>query len=133
VQELITPQEFAQRAVGVPWRKWRSDFDGMDCFGLIVLYFRMVLGIDLGPVPQTDIATGFFAAKGWTECEPEAGATAWMAWRNGAPTHCGVVLPGSMLLHSEGSEDRPGNVRITRLAVMRRTYGDILFYRYSPC
>lgn len=118
---------------GIPWVKWRSDWQACDCFGLIVLYFREVLGVELGEVPQTDIAAGFFAADGWVECGPEAGATAWMAWRGGAPTHCGILLPGDRLLHSEGAETRPGNVRVTRLSVMRRAYGDIRFYRYSPC
>lgn len=130
---LLSPEEFTLRAIGVPWVKWRSDWQACDCFGLIVLYFREVLGVDLGEVPQTDIATGFFEADGWIECRPEAGATAWMAWRGGAPTHCGVLLAGARLLHSEGSETHPGNVRITRLAAMRRVYSDIRFYRYSPC
>lgn len=132
-KQLLSPEEFALRAVGVPWVKWRSDWKACDCFGLLVLYFREVLGVELGEVPQTDIAAGFFAAKGWVECGPEAGVTAWMAWRGGAPTHCGILLSGERLLHSEGSEMRPGNVRITRLPAMRRTYGDIRFYRYSPC
>ncbi len=133
MNSLITPDQFVARAIGIPWVKWRSDWQACDCFGCIVLYFREVLGIDLGPVPQTDIAAGFERAKGWIECGAEAGATAWMAWRAGSPTHCGIVLSGGRLLHSEGSVTHPGGVRVTRLAAMRRVYGDIRFYRYSPC
>lgn len=133
MQALISSSEFVTRAVGVPWIKWRSDWQAMDCFGLLVLYFREVLGVDLGPVPQTDIATGFDRALGWVECAQEAGATAWMAWQCGAPTHCGIVLPGSMLLHCEGSDARPGNVRVSRLDAVRRVYGEVRFYRYAPC
>lgn len=130
----MTPDEFVRRAVGVPWERWRSDWQAMDCFGCIVLYFREVLGVDLGPVPQTDIATGFDAAPGWQQCEAEAGATCFMAWRAGAPTHCGVILAGDMLLHAEGSIERGGSVKVTRLAVMRRLNPDIRFYRYAaPC
>lgn len=128
----MTAQEFATRAVGLPWVRWRSDWQAVDCFGLIVLYHREVLGIDLGAVPQLDIASGFHAAQGWRECGIEAGATCFMAWRNGAPTHCGILLPGAMVLHSEGSDEHPGSVRITRLAAMQRAYGEIRFYRHDP-
>lgn len=129
----MTAQEFAARAVGTSWVRWRSDWAAMDCFGLITLYHREVLGLELGAVPQSDIAVGFNAAQGWQECGLEAGATCFMAWRNGAPTHCGVLLPGAMVLHSEGSLDHPGSVRVTRLATMQRAYGEIKFYRYSRC
>lgn len=127
----MTPQEFAARAVGIPWERWRSDWQAMDCFGLIVLYHREVLSIDLGAVPQTDIATGFDMAHGWVECTQEAGSACFMAWRNGAPTHCGIVLPGDVVLHSEGAQDRHGSVRVTRIDAMRRAYGEIKFYKYT--
>ena len=130
---LLTPSQFTSRAVGLPWVRWQSSWESMDCYGLVILYHREVLGIDLGAVPQSDIAAGFNAAQGWEECGIEAGATCFMAWRNGAPTHCGVLLPGAMVLHSEGSQDHPGSVRITRLAAMQRAYGEIKFYRYSRC
>lgn len=128
----MTPEEFAARSVGLPWVRWRGDWQACDCYGLITLYFREVLGVDLGPVPQTDIETGFLAARGWLECGPEPGATAWMAWRDGAPTHCGILLPGGRVLHSEGSPDRPGSVRVSSLPAVVRVYGgDVRFYRYT--
>lgn len=133
---LMTPDQFickAMAAPGIPWRKWCSGWDFCDCFGLIVLWFREVLGIELGAVPQTDIASGFAVARGWVECGAEAGATAWMAWHDASPTHCGVVLPGGRLLHCEGSASHPGSVRVSRLAAVARVYGELRFYRYTPC
>jgi cell wall-associated NlpC family hydrolase len=130
---LMSPAAFASRVVGAPWQRWACSWSSMDCFGLVVLYFREVLGVDLGQVPQTDIASGFTASSGWVECGPEPGATAWMAWRDGAPTHCGVLLPDGKLLHSEGTPERPGRVRVSRLAAVAQFYGDdIRFYRYAP-
>lgn len=130
---LMTPQAFAERAVGVPWKKWQSNWAGMDCFGCVVLYFREVLGIELGDVPRTGIAEGFHAAPGWHECEAGAGATCFMAWRDGAPTHCGMLLSPSEVLHAEGSEDHHGSVRVSRLRAVQQMYGLIKFYRYAPC
>lgn len=127
----MTPEQFAQRAVGMPWVRWASSWDSCDCFGLVVLFWREVLGVDLGAVPRTDIATGF-AAAGWEQCSAEPGATGFMAWRDGAPRHCGVLLGGGLLLHAEGGEERGGSVRATRLPAMRRLYPDIRFYR-PPC
>ncbi len=129
----MTAAEFAARMVGRPWRKWRADFDAADCYGLIVLYFREVLGVDLGDVPQTDIAAGFARAAGWIECAAQAGATCFMAWRDGSPTHCGILLDVQRVLHSEGSDERSGSVRVTRLAALARVYGELRFYRYAPC
>lgn len=130
----MTPTEFASRMIGVPWRKWHASWEAVDCYGIVVLYFREVLGIDLGEVPQTDIVAGFTAARGWVQCEPAAGATCFMAWRDGSPTHCGILLDAARVLHAEGSETVPGSVRITRLAALRRIYGDdVRFYRYTAC
>lgn len=131
----MTPDEFVRRAIGIPWCRWRSDFRAMDCFGLIVLWYREVLGIELGEVPHTDIATGFIALRpGWAESDPEPGCTGFMTWRDGAPTHCGVLLHGGQLLHSQAGHPIPehGSVRLTRLTVMQRLAPDIRYYRYTP-
>lgn len=129
----MTPQEFALRAVGIPWRKWRADWQSCDCFGLIVLWYRHVLGLELGEVPQTDIAAGFALAAGWQRCDPAPGVTCWMAWRGDAPTHCGVLFSASEVLHAEGSDEHPGSVRLSRLRAVAQVYGEIRFYRYAPC
>lgn len=125
----MSPDAFAARMVGVPWVRWASEWGRVDCYGLLVLYFREVLGVDLGSVPHTDIAAGFALASGWDECGPGPGAAAFMSWRGGAPTHCGVVLPDGRLLHAEGSPERGGSVRITRMAAMARLYSDLRFYK----
>lgn len=129
----MTPQEFAARAVGLPWAKWRSDWQAMDCYGLVILWFREVLGIDMGEVPHTDIATGLANAPEWVECHSSDGPVMWMAWVGGRPAHCGVFLDHRRALHAEGSEGQPGSVRITRIPALQRTYGQIKLYRYTPC
>lgn len=129
----MTPQEFAARAVGLPWAKWRSDWQAMDCYGLVILWFREVLGIDMGNVPQTDIATGLVNTPEWVECDTSEGPVMWMAWVGGRPAHCGVFIDARRAIHSEGSEEVPGSVRVTRIAALQRAYGQIKLYRYTPC
>jgi cell wall-associated NlpC family hydrolase len=129
----VTPDEFIKRSVGLPWIRWRSDWAAMDCFGLVVMWHREVLEVDPGEVPLTDIASGFSTARGWAQCEAEQGATCFMTWRNGAPTHCGVLVAGGMVLHAQEGYPDPhsGSVRLTRLAVFARTCPDLRFYRYE--
>lgn len=129
----MTPDQFAARMVGVRWVRWASDWDACDCFGLVCLYWREVLGIDCGPVPRTDIVDGFAAAVGWAACDPEPGSTAFMSWRDGAPTHCGILLPGHRILHSKEGPIGTGSVQVTRMAVMQRLARDLRFYRFTPC
>lgn len=130
----MTPAEFVARAVGLPWARWRADWQAMDCYGLIVLWHREVLSVEIGDVPHTDIAAGFAEARGWAEVVgPAAGATCFMAWRGPAPTHCGVVLPGPRIhhvLHAEGRPGQPGNVRLTRLRALEAVYGRVRYYQH---
>jgi hypothetical protein len=127
----VTPDAFVARAVGLPWARWRADWQAMDCYGLVVLWHREVLGVELGGVPQTDISAGFAASTGWQESPgPEASSTCWMAWRAGSPTHCGVMLQGLRVLHAEGRPGQPGNVRVTRLRALEAVYGQIRYYRH---
>lgn len=130
---LYTPDEFVSRVVGLPWKRWACSWEQVDCYGLVVLYHREVLGIDLGAVPETDIEEGFSTARGWEECNASEGATCFMTWRAGAPTHCGLLLAGDKVLHAEAREGGEGSVRVTRLSVLEKFYGGIRFYRYTPC
>jgi len=129
----VTTSDFVTRALSLPWVRWQSSWVSVDCYGLVVLYFREVLGIELGGVPQTEIVSGFADARGWIECDRNAGAVAFMSWRDGAPRHCGIVLPDGMLLHAEGDEERGGRVKVTRLAAMQRLFSDVRFYRRTEC
>jgi hypothetical protein len=132
----MAPAEFVARTMRLPvlpWRRWRSDWAAADCFGGVCLYWREVLGIDLGPVPRTDIAAGFAGISGWVECPPAVGTTGFMSWRDGVPTHCGVLaLPGYLWHVQEGHPvPESGGARLTRLAVMQRMCPDLRFYRYE--
>lgn len=129
----MTPAEFAGRAVGVPWRRDAASWDAMNCYGVILLWFRHVLGIELQQFAETELAAGFAKSSGWRECEPAAGATCWMSWLDGAPQHCGVLLAPDQVLHSNGCDQHPGSVRVTRLRAMQAMYSDLRFYAHEPC
>lgn len=130
----MTPDEFITRAMGMPWADKQSGWDGSDCYGLLMLWMREVEGVAMTLEPRLSVEFGVGSSPvGWVEIEtPEPYSTAWMTWRDGVPTHCGVVLPNEMLLHSE-HHDRDGvecgGVRVTRLSVIKRACGKIKYYK----
>ena len=135
----MTPEQFADRFMGTDgprYRRWSSSWEFCDCFGAIVLYWREVVGVELVPEPATcsGMADGFAAlAPAWRECGPLPGACGFMAWDVGLPRHCGVLLPGGDLLHTEAPGlGSAGGPRITRLAAMARLYPDLRFYAPTP-
>lgn len=128
----MTPAEFAARCMaldGPRYARWSTGWAELDCFGLVALYWREVHGRELHPTPLASMADGFAAVgSAWVECGPQPGACGFMAWLDGQPRHCGVLLPGGELLHTED----PGGPRITRLPAMQRLYPDIRFYAPTP-
>ena len=43
----MTAEQFVERAVCVPFLDKGRGYDGFDCWGLVVCYYRDVLGIEL--------------------------------------------------------------------------------------
>lgn len=131
----MTPAAFAERCMGVDgprYRRWAASWEACDCYGLIALYWREVHGLELKPEPATasGMADGFAALGAlWREVGPQPGACGFMAWDAGCPRHCGVLLPGGELLHTEApSAVSSGGPRITPLRAMARLYPDVRFY-----
>lgn len=126
----MTQNEFIKKAVGIPWVRWRSDWEGCDCYGLVVLFYREVMGVDLPDVPQTEFADGLpeVLPRFNQLTEPFNGACGFMSFKDGFPTHCGIYLGDGMMLHSHGSESQRGSVRLCKLSMMTKIFGEIRFY-----
>lgn len=124
----MSPAEFAARCMamdGPRYERWATGWGAADCYGLIALYWREVIGRELQPTPLESMAAGFAVlGSAWAESGPVPGACGFMAWADNGPRHCGVLLPGGELLHTED----PSGPRITRLAAMHRLHPDIRFY-----
>lgn len=135
----MSPEEFAERATSLRaprYKRWASGWDACDCYGLIVLYWREVLGRELLPEPAlaSGMADGFSAlGMHWDLAPPTPGACGFMAWEGELPRHCGVLLPRGDLLHTEPpSPVGAGGPRATRLTALARLYPDVRFYAPRP-
>jgi len=134
MSELTTTDDFITLMLGKPWKRFACGLDSCDCYGLTVMYYRLVFGIDLGEVPTTDIATGFASKQSsWIrETIPSHGKLVMMYDDSRSEQHCGVVLPDLRVIHCQGSEDQPGNVRISRIQSLQKIYNEVRFYAYNP-
>ncbi|RUT65171.1 hypothetical protein CKG00_01185 [Morganella morganii] len=128
----MTTDEFTDRMVGVPWVNRACSFTECDCWGLVLLYYRHVMGREIhsvtGYAEHDDFVTCFNGViVPWVPIAyPEDGCM-FVAYDGSQPVHVGIVT-GSTALHSRGEN---GHVRIDRLSVLGRLYTKLEFYRYG--
>lgn len=137
----MNKHEFIRRAVGLPWVDRACSWHAMDCWGVVVMYFRYVCGEELPCVegyqtcgiPITDGFQSQTDSRKWKQVEKPAGdCIAFMLFKHGVASHVGVVIDGTHVLHAAGNAQNEGQVRCDRLDVFRRYHGgEIRFYRYE--
>ena len=129
-----------ERFIGIPYQPHGRDYDGADCWGILYLYYRDVLG---RPIPsysaemrelefhRHEISQLIVSEKAdhWTEVDtPESGDCVLM--RVGRDeSHVGVFLGGGRMLHSEG----PHPSQIERMGDMRWRNRIVGYFRYLSC
>ncbi len=134
---MMTKEEFIKLAINTEWVNRGASFDGMDCYGLVILYYRHVMGIEV------DIPSGYGENKSLSECFEE-GSSKWeevdracgddiafTCYNGDLPVHVGVCIDRNRVIHALGSEDDFGKVQINRLHSIRKLFGKVKFYRYK--
>ncbi len=132
----MTQNEFIKKMMGVHWVNRASSFDAVDCWGLVLLYYKEVLGI------QLPVVDGFTSKQDFTECY-EKGKDAWQevdrpimngiaftSYKGDQPTHVGVCIGHGKALHCRGSENNPGSVEIHSLRAIEHLYGKITYHEF---
>ena len=124
----MTETEFISRWVGKPYRVRGNDESGIDCWALVVRYYRDVLGTELDAHRDDDITGGFereIESEAWEPCDKKDAGVVFMAFdHSGEPRHVGIVVGGGdLILHS-----RKTRVQCDRMAVMRTHR--LEFYRH---
>ena len=124
----MTEESFISHWVGKPYRVRGNDESGIDCWALVVRYYRDVLGIELDAHRDDDIAGGFereIQSEAWEPCDKKDAGVVFMAFDQlGEPRHVGIVVGGGeLILHS-----RKTRVQCDRIGVMRTHR--LEFYRH---
>lgn len=136
-------KEFISRSVGLPWIDRACSWAAMDCWGVVVMYFRYVYGEELPCVEgyhtgETSIIEGFSSqieSGKWRQVDgPDGDCIAFMLFKQGVASHVGVIVDGKYALHSAGNANYEGQVRCDKLDVFRRYHrGEMVFYKYEGC
>lgn len=93
----IGSANWVQRYVGIPYRPCGRDHYGIDCYGLVCLVYREVLGIELPDwLTQPDIdLTG--AAGHWVDLDNPVDLCIVRSPRNNWSDHMGIFVGGAVL------------------------------------
>ena len=128
----MTEQEFILHWVGTTWLERGHSKDGIDCWALVVRYYKDVLNIELEDDYGPSFLQGYLQeVQKWRQTEAKTGV-AFMCFDKltHEPCHVGVVVGDrKFILHCKNTGPH-GATRCDRLAAMLKLYPDMQFYEY---
>lgn len=124
--------EFISRIEGVPWSNRACSFDAADCWGLVVMYYRHVLGIEVHQTADYESGRDFMTCYDadvvfWQRSETFCNEGIFVAWVGSQPVHVGLIL-GGRALHSRGED---GHVRFDAIRTIQKLFTRVEFYQYA--
>lgn len=124
--------EFISRIEGVPWSNRACSFDAADCWGLVVMYYRHVLGIEVHQNADYESGRDFMTCYDadvvfWQRSETFCDEGIFVAWVGSQPVHVGLIL-GGLALHSRGEN---GHVRFDAIRTIQKLFTRVEFYQYA--
>jgi len=130
-------QDFIDKVIGNPWIDRTSDFDSCDCWGLVVLYYKYVLDIELPTINgydkgECDTAQGWQSGiHQWQQLDKPIGhGLLFTCYKGDQPSHVGVTIGPLKVLHARGSADNPGRVEVHSIRAIQKLYGKMTFHRF---
>lgn len=128
----VTFDDFERLMLGKPYFDRCCHFDAVDCWGLVVLFYRMCRGINVHHNDDYDNGSQFATCFDgevvfWQETEnPEQGDIV-VAFRGNTPAHIALVWGRDKILHAREKTA----VRFDRLRTLDRLSTQIRFYKYA--
>lgn len=125
----MNENNFINKVIGKPWKDRACNFETMDCWGLVVLYYRHVLKKELHDVD------GYESGKDFISCyeqervrwnvslTPVSGCLA-VFYYGEKPAHVGVMVNNFKCLHSRGAL---GFVRLDNVVLLSKVYSKVEF------
>ena len=133
----MTKNEFIEKMMFKPWVARAIGWQAVDCYGLIVMYYRHVLNIEL-PIPQgfydeddTRANSWFEGVKHWQDVKtPSADNIIFTAYIGDKPAHVGLCIGDNKVLHARGTRNVGGCVEIHSLSAIERLYGKLTYHKF---
>ncbi|WP_413783761.1 peptidoglycan endopeptidase [Siccibacter colletis] len=131
-QASLTAEDFASLMIDVPWVNRACTFKACDCWGLVVLYYRHVLGKELHTLPGYESGSDFFTCHSdevvfWKRSEMPEENGIFIGYTGNSPAHIGLIVNGRAL-HSRGEN---GAVRSDRLQAIEKVFTRVEYMTYA--
>ncbi|KNE88431.1 hypothetical protein PSTG_18168, partial [Puccinia striiformis f. sp. tritici PST-78] len=103
---------------GKPWRDRACSFDAADCWGLVVMYYRHVLGIEIHQTPDYEAGSDFLTCFTgdivfWKQAEKASDSSIFIAYYGAEPKHVGLVVNGQAFQVISNKDMQGGSPNIT--------------------
>lgn len=128
----MSKEEFLSRVLGIPWKNRACTFEAADCWGLVTLYYRHVLGIEIHQTPDYESGCDFLTCYDadvvfWRREDSFIDDGIFVAWVGSNPVHVGLIIDGRAL-HSRGDN---GHVRPDSIRTIQKLFTRVEFYSYA--
>lgn len=128
----MSKEEFLSRVLGIPWKNRACTFEAADCWGLVTLYYRHVLGIEIHQTPDYESGCDFLTCYDadvvfWRREDSFIDDGIFVAWVGSNPVHVGLIIDGRAL-HSRGDN---GHVRPDAIRTIQKLFTRVEFYSYA--
>ena len=130
-------QEFIDKVIGNPWVDRTSSFESCDCWGMVLLYYKHVIGIELPTIAgydkgECDTAQGWQSGiHQWQQLDKPVGhGLLFTCYKDGKPSHVGITIGPLKVLHSRGSVGHPGKVEIHSIRAIESIYGKMSYHKF---
>lgn len=130
--DCVTFDEFEQLMLGKPYVDRCCHADAVDCWGLVVLFYRMCIGVNVHHNDDYDKGSQFATCFDgevlfWQETDYPKQGDIVVAFRGNTPVHIALVWGRDKILHAREKTA----VRFDRLRTLDRLSTQIRFYKYA--
>ena len=128
----MSDEAFAQLMFGKPYKDRCCHVDAVDCWGLVVLYYRMCRGINIHHDDSYDNGGSFVTCFDsevtfWKDTKSPATGDVVVAYRGNVPVHIAMIWGRDRILHAREKTA----VRFDRLRTLEKISTKLRFLTYA--
>lgn len=128
----MSDDEFAALMLGKPYKDRCCSVDAVDCWGLVVTYYRMVHGVNIHHSDEYSSGGDFSTCFNeeviyWQKHDSPVVGGIFVAYAGNIPRHVGVVLERDKILHARDKSA----VRFDRVKTLQRLSTRVEWLTYA--